>query len=136
MNYKSGKYFVENVSASILAKKFGTPLYCYSKAILDKNLISKCDRLENVIGSGKVHGRKFFQKGISRISKIFGEINTHVDIGCGDGQYLSLLNNKVKNKQLMAYKHIGFWACMDTMREKKELNKIWKSKQKAWKIWI
>ena len=23
---------------------------------------------------------------------------------------------------------------MDTMREKKELNKIWKSKQKAWKI--
>ena len=42
----------------------------------------------------------------------------------------------VKNKQLMAYKHNGFWACMDTMREKKELNKIWKSKQKAWKIWI
>ena len=42
----------------------------------------------------------------------------------------------LKNKQLMAYKHNGFWACMDTMREKKELNKIWKSKQKAWKIWI
>ena len=42
----------------------------------------------------------------------------------------------VKNKQLMAYKHNGFWACMDTMREKKELNKIWKSKQKALKIWI
>ena len=42
----------------------------------------------------------------------------------------------VKNKQLMAYKHNGFWACMDTMREKKELNKIWKSKQKAWKIWM
>ncbi len=30
----------------------------------------------------------------------------------------------VKNKQLMAYKHNGFGACMDTMREKKELNKI------------
>ena len=42
----------------------------------------------------------------------------------------------VKKKQLMAYKHNGFWACMDTMREKQELNKIWKSKQKAWKIWI
>ena len=36
----------------------------------------------------------------------------------------------------MAYKHNGFWACMDTMREKQELNKIWKSKQKAWKVWI
>ena len=37
--------------------------------------------------------------------------------------------------QLIAFKHNGFWACMDTMREKKELNKIWKSKQKAWKVW-
>ena len=37
---------------------------------------------------------------------------------------------------LLAFKHNGFWACMDTIREKKELNKIWKSKQKAWKIWL
>ena len=41
-----------------------------------------------------------------------------------------------KKKQLLAYKHNGFWACMDTMREKNELNKIWKSKTKAWKVWI
>ncbi|MDC3071864.1 sugar phosphate nucleotidyltransferase [Candidatus Pelagibacter sp.] len=40
-----------------------------------------------------------------------------------------------KINQLIAFKHHGFWGCMDTMREKKELNKIWKSKQKAWKIW-
>tara|TARA_B100000900_G_scaffold381616_1_gene368198 strand:+ start:604 stop:1317 length:714 start_codon:yes stop_codon:yes gene_type:complete len=38
-------------------------------------------------------------------------------------------------KQLQAFKHNGFWGCMDTMREKKELNKIYKSKEKAWKIW-
>ena len=41
-----------------------------------------------------------------------------------------------KTNQLIAYKHHGFWACMDTLREKKELNKIWKSKVKAWKVWI
>ena len=40
-----------------------------------------------------------------------------------------------KQKSLMSYKHNGFWACMDTLREKKELNRIWKSKEKAWKIW-
>ena len=40
-----------------------------------------------------------------------------------------------KQNKLMSYKHHGFWACMDTLREKKELNKIWKSKEKAWKIW-
>ena len=41
-----------------------------------------------------------------------------------------------QRKQLLAYKHNGFWACMDTMREKNELNKIWKSKTRAWKVWL
>ena len=41
-----------------------------------------------------------------------------------------------KQKELIAFKHNGFWACMDTLREKKELNKIYKSKEKAWKVWI
>ena len=40
-----------------------------------------------------------------------------------------------QNKQLMAFKHNGFWACMDTLREKKELNTFWKQKKCAWKIW-
>jgi glucose-1-phosphate cytidylyltransferase len=41
-----------------------------------------------------------------------------------------------KINQLMAFKHHGFWGCMDTLREKIELNKIWKSKKKAWKVWM
>ena len=40
-----------------------------------------------------------------------------------------------RNNQLLAFKHNGFWGCMDTFREKKELNKIYKSNQKAWKVW-
>lgn len=40
-----------------------------------------------------------------------------------------------KKRQLVSFKHNGFWACMDTMRDKKELNKIWKSKDNAWKVW-
>ena len=39
-------------------------------------------------------------------------------------------------KELIAFKHHGFWGCMDTLREKKELNKIYNSKQRAWKIWV
>lgn len=43
---------------------------------------------------------------------------------------------KLANKrQLMAYKHNGFWGCMDTSREKKDLNKLWYSKKKTWKVW-
>ena len=41
-----------------------------------------------------------------------------------------------KINQLLAFKHHGYWGCMDTLREKIELNKIWKSKQKAWKVWL
>ncbi|MDC3355089.1 sugar phosphate nucleotidyltransferase [Candidatus Pelagibacter sp.] len=40
-----------------------------------------------------------------------------------------------KNNQLLAFKHDGFWACMDTLREKKELNSLWKNKKCDWKIW-
>ena len=40
-----------------------------------------------------------------------------------------------KIKQLQAFKHNGVWGCMETIREKKELNKIYKSNEKAWKIW-
>ena len=42
----------------------------------------------------------------------------------------------VRNKQLMSFKHHGFWGCMDTIREKNELNQIWRSKKRAWKVWL
>ena len=47
-------------------------------------------------------------------------------------QYLKkdCLPKLTKIKQLFAYKHHGFWGCMDTIREKKELNKIWSSNKK------
>ncbi len=35
--------------------------------------------------------------------------------------------------QLMAYRHEGFWQCMDTMRDKKQLEDLWNSGQAPWK---
>lgn len=37
--------------------------------------------------------------------------------------------------QLMSYIHKGFWQCMDNMREKETLEKLWESGQAPWKIW-
>ncbi len=37
--------------------------------------------------------------------------------------------------QLMVYKHKGFWACMDTLRDMEYLNKIWNDGRARWKIW-
>jgi glucose-1-phosphate cytidylyltransferase len=37
--------------------------------------------------------------------------------------------------QLAAYKHDNFWQCMDTMRDKAYLERIWQEKQAPWKVW-
>ena len=40
-----------------------------------------------------------------------------------------------KNGQLMAYKHPGFWQCMDTLRHRKILEDLWDSGSPPWKNW-
>lgn len=37
--------------------------------------------------------------------------------------------------QLMAYRHEGFWQCMDTQRDKKHLEELWESGNAPWKVW-
>ena len=37
--------------------------------------------------------------------------------------------------ELMVYRHRGFWACMDTLRDTEQLNGIWNRGQAPWKIW-
>lgn len=37
--------------------------------------------------------------------------------------------------ELMAYRHNGFWKCMDTAREKEMLERLWASGQAPWKVW-
>ena len=45
------------------------------------------------------------------------------------------LETVAKFGQLMAYKHTGFWQCMDTVREKKMLEDLWASGKAPWKVW-
>ena len=40
-----------------------------------------------------------------------------------------------RDKQLMAYKHTGFWQCMDTLRDKKLLQDLWDEGNPPWKTW-
>lgn len=37
--------------------------------------------------------------------------------------------------ELMSYRHEGFWQCMDSLREKNELEIMWKSGKAPWKVW-
>lgn len=43
------------------------------------------------------------------------------------------LTKLVKLGELKAFTHKGFWQCMDTMRDKNNLIKLWKSKNAPWK---
>jgi glucose-1-phosphate cytidylyltransferase len=40
-----------------------------------------------------------------------------------------------KDGQLMAYKHDGFWQCMDTLRDKLLLQQLWDTGSAPWKVW-
>lgn len=37
--------------------------------------------------------------------------------------------------ELVAYKHQGFWQCMDTIREKQKLEEMWADGTAPWKMW-
>ena len=45
------------------------------------------------------------------------------------------LEEAARRKQLSAFKHYGFWQCMDTLREKELLEKLWNTGAAPWKVW-
>lgn len=45
------------------------------------------------------------------------------------------LETLCEEKQLSAYKHSGFWQCMDTLRDKEKLEKLWVNNEAPWKVW-
>lgn len=45
------------------------------------------------------------------------------------------LESLARDGQLMARPHDGFWAAMDTLRDKNHLEALWASGQAPWRIW-
>ena len=45
------------------------------------------------------------------------------------------LNKLAESSDLNAFFHDGFWQPMDTLRDKKKLESLWKSGNAAWKLW-
>ena len=106
--------------ATLTAVKYKNP-----KGILSIDFMSKVKKInekpiEYINGGFFVLSRKIF-KYLKNSKTIFEK---------------ECLPKLVKKNELIAFKHNGFWSCMDTIREKKELNRIYKSKETAWKIWL
>lgn len=45
------------------------------------------------------------------------------------------LETAASEGQLKAYKHTGFWQCMDTLRDKELLERLWQIGKAPWKVW-
>ena len=60
-----------------------------------------------------------------------------IDCIAGDTTVLERepLETAAQAGELMAYRHGGFWQCMDTVREKDALEKLWANGQAPWKVW-
>ena len=48
---------------------------------------------------------------------------------------IGALEEIARQGELMVYKHKGFWACMDTLRDMEYLNRLWTEGKTMWRVW-
>jgi glucose-1-phosphate cytidylyltransferase len=48
---------------------------------------------------------------------------------------IDVLETLARERQLAAYKHEGFWQCMDTLRDKRQLDQMWRDGHAPWHVW-
>ena len=44
------------------------------------------------------------------------------------------LENAARDGQLMAYRHHGFWKCMDMKKDVQDLNRMWEANEAPWRL--
>ncbi len=62
--------------------------------------------------------------------EIFGYIASNKDVWEQEP-----MRNLSRKKQLAAFRHLGFWHPMDTLRDKNVLEEMWASGKAPWKVW-
>ncbi len=45
------------------------------------------------------------------------------------------MNSLVERQELVGYIHNGYWQCMDTLREKQQIERLWETGNAPWKVW-
>lgn len=45
------------------------------------------------------------------------------------------LERLTTDNELVAFRHNGFWKCMDALRDRIELEELWKNNDAKWKVW-
>lgn len=91
--------------------------------VFEDDLVSSFDEKPQ-IGEGWINGGYFvFEPGI--FNYLDGDqTNLEADV----------LPHLASDRQLLAFRHEGFWQCMDTQRERRLLDNLWHT-SKPWKVW-
>jgi len=55
--------------------------------------------------------------------------------GPDDNLELDVLRNLALDGELFAFRHTGFWQCMDTLRDVRLLESLWRGGRPPWKVW-
>lgn len=55
--------------------------------------------------------------------------------GPDDSLENDVLRQLAHDRQLCAFRHTGFWQCMDTLRDVRLLETLWQSERPPWKVW-
>jgi glucose-1-phosphate cytidylyltransferase len=49
---------------------------------------------------------------------------------------VDVLQRLASQNELAAYRHADFWQCMDTLRDKRQLENLWQQGDAPWKTWV
>jgi glucose-1-phosphate cytidylyltransferase len=88
----------------------------------DGSLVSGIQPIDN--GTVRINGSFFIFK-----KNIFDYIHQNEELV--DGPFHRL----VEERQLIGYPYDGFWACMDTFKDKQRLESLWGSGVAPWEVW-
>jgi glucose-1-phosphate cytidylyltransferase len=87
-----------------------------------EHLVSGIHAINN--GSVRINGGFFIFK-----TKIFEYIHDKEELVNGPFERL------IAERQLIGYPHDGFWASMDTFKDKQQLENLWSSGKAPWEVW-
>ena len=96
----------------------------YGALQIEEDLVTKF--LEKPVGDGQWVNGGFFVCEPTVLNRIEGDHTPWES---------DPLETLAKDGQLSVFRHKGFWAAMDTMRDKQELENLWRNDRAPWKSW-
>lgn len=109
-------------TASFLAVRPNLSYHIVSLHQGDSNLVSRIQAINN--GAVRINGGFFIFK-----TRIFDYIRENEELVNGPFQRL------IDEQQLIGYPYDGFWASMDTFKDKQQLEALWETGAAPWEVW-